>query len=126
MKGSVLVNRKDDNSRRQSFEKMKNVLQNGMHMSIYPEGTRNRTNEPLKKFHDGAFKLAIDTNKAIIPAILFNTKEVIPPGKLFYFWPKKLQIHFLPPVEINQGGSYTDLKERVFSVMSDYYLNNKP
>jgi 1-acyl-sn-glycerol-3-phosphate acyltransferase len=42
-----------------SFEKMKAVLEKGMHMSIYPEGTRNRTAEPLKKFHDGAFKLAV-------------------------------------------------------------------
>jgi 1-acyl-sn-glycerol-3-phosphate acyltransferase len=126
MKGSVLVDRKNDNSRRQSFDKMKQVLNNGMHMSIYPEGTRNRTGEPLKKFHDGAFKLAIDTKKAIIPAIIFNTKEVLPPGKSFYFWPKKLQIHFLAPIEIKQDENYADLKERVFSVMSDYYVNNKP
>ena len=42
-KGSVLVDRKNEASRRQSFEKMKEVLSNGMHMSIYPEGTRNRT-----------------------------------------------------------------------------------
>lgn len=52
MKGSVLVDRKSETSRRQSFEKMKAVLTTGMHMSIYPEGTRNRTSEPLKKFHD--------------------------------------------------------------------------
>lgn len=126
MKGSVLVDRKNDNSRRQSYEKMKQVLNNGMHMSIYPEGTRNRTSDPLKKFHDGAFKLAIDTKKAIIPAIIFNTKEVLPPGRSFYFWPKKLQIHFLPPIEINENDNYTNLKEKVFSIMSDYYVSNKP
>lgn len=126
MKGSVLVDRKSDNSRRQSFEKMRQVLNNGMHMSIYPEGTRNRTSDPLKKFHDGAFKLAIDTQKAIIPAIIFNTKEVLPPGKSFYFQPKKLQIHFLAPIEVKEGDSYTTLKEKVFIIMSDYYVNNKP
>ena len=77
-------------SRDHHFEKMKAVLANGMHMSIYPEGTRNRTSEPLKKFHDGAFKLAVDTGHAIIPAIMLNTKKVLPPGKAFYFWPHKL------------------------------------
>jgi 1-acyl-sn-glycerol-3-phosphate acyltransferase len=71
----VLVDRKSETSRRQSFEKMKDVLEKGMHMSVYPEGTRNRTTEPLKKFHDGAFRLATETGHDIIPAIMFNTKK---------------------------------------------------
>jgi len=120
----VLVDRKSETSRRQSFEKMKAVLRKGMHMSIYPEGTRNRTSEPLKKFHDGAFKLAIDTGCSIIPAIMFNTKKVLPMGKPFYFWPHKLEIHFLPAVPINGDISYSDLKEKVFTVMKDHYVSN--
>lgn len=125
MKGSVLVDRKDEQSRRQSLEKMKTVLEKGMHMSVYPEGTRNRTSEPLKKFHDGAFKLAVNSHKPIIPAVIFNTKNVLPPGKPFYFWPSRLQIHFLPSVEIKQNETYTDLKERVFIIMKDYYTKNQ-
>ena len=46
-------------------------------MCIYPEGTRNRTEEPLKKFHDGAFRLAVSSGKEIIPAIIFNTKKAL-------------------------------------------------
>lgn len=119
MKGSVLVDRKSEESRRKSFEKMKAVLNKGMHMSVYPEGTRNRSAEPLKKFHDGAFRLAADTNKAIIPAVIFNTKKVLPPNKVFYFWPSGLEIHFLKPVP--PGNSFTDLKEKIFTIMSNYY-----
>jgi 1-acyl-sn-glycerol-3-phosphate acyltransferase len=125
MKGSVLVDRKDEISRRQSYEKMKNVLANGMHMSIYPEGTRNRTNEPLKKFHDGAFRLSLDSGSDIIPAIMFNTKKVLPPGKGFYFWPQKLEIHFLPPVSAGSNGNYQELKEKVFAEMKDYYSRHQ-
>lgn len=121
MKGSVLVNRKSEISRIKSFDKMKNVLANGMHMSIYPEGTRNRTSEPLKRFHDGAFKLATDTGCSIIPAILFNTKKVLPLNKTFYFWPHKLEIHFLEPVKVNESKNYSELKERVFVMMKEYY-----
>ncbi len=73
----------------------------GLHMCIYPEGTRNRTNEPIKAFHDGAFSLAIDTKKPILPTILFNTKKVLPPDKIFYFWPSKMEIHFLSPIEVS-------------------------
>jgi len=125
MKGSVLVDRKSDTSRRQSFDKMKEVLANGMHMSIYPEGTRNRTNEPLKKFHDGAFRLATDTGCSIIPAIMFHTKKVLPPGKGFYFWPQKLEIHFLSPIPISPGETYSELKEKVFMIMREYYSSHQ-
>ena len=124
MKGSILLNRNSEISRRQSFEKMKAVLANGMHMSVYPEGTRNRTKEPLKKFHDGAFKLAVDTGHAIIPAIMFNTKKVLPPGKPFYFWPHKLEMHFLSPVKISDGVTFSSLKETVFTNMKDYFVKN--
>lgn len=124
-KGAVLVDRKSEASRRKSFDEMKKVLSLGMHMSIYPEGTRNRTEEPLKKFYDGAFKLAVTTNKAIIPAVIFNTKRALPLDKPFFLWPQHLQMHFLEPVPV---GSLTaeQLKEKVFSLMKDYYVQHKP
>lgn len=118
--GSVLVDRKSDASRRKSFEDMKEVLKKGMHMCIYPEGTRNRTDEPLKKFYDGAFRLATETNTAIVPSLIFNTKKALPVHKPFFFLPQSLEIHFLPP--INPGGYTTDaLKEKVFEIMKEYY-----
>lgn len=123
-KGAVLVDRKSDVSRRKSFEEMKKVLSAGMHMSIYPEGTRNRTNEPLKKFYDGAFKLAVATGTSIIPAVIFNTKKTLPINKSFYFLPHKLEMHFLEPVP--PGTETADqLKERVFNLMKDYYVQHQ-
>lgn len=124
-RGSILVDRNDKSSRRDSFKKMKEVLNLGMHMCIYPEGTRNKTDLPLKEFHDGAFKLAIDTGTSILPAILFNTKKILPPGKLFYYWPAKMEIHFLPPIAVNHDDNYEMLKENVHRIMSDYYVSHK-
>lgn len=125
IKGSVLVDRKNEQSRIKSYEEMKKVLANGMHMSIYPEGTRNRTNEPLKQFYDGAFKLATETKKEIIPCLLFGTKQAMPVNKSFYLLPAKLQMHFLPPVS-SEGIEAKQLKEKVFTIMKDYYTaNNK-
>lgn len=120
-RGSVLVDRKDKNSRRDSFIRMKNVLNLGMHMCIYPEGTRNKTDLPLTPFHDGAFKLAVETGTAIIPALLFNTKKILPPGKSFYFWPARMEIHFLPAIPVHTGDNYETLKENVYQLMSRYY-----
>ncbi len=124
MKGSVLVDRKNETSRRRSFERMRNTLNTGMHMGIYPEGTRNRSSEPMKKFHDGAFKLAIDTGKEIIPSIIFNTKKALPINKFFYFWPAKLEIHFLKSISpVNKTSD--ELKIEVFEVMKNYFINYK-
>ncbi|MGZ8510028.1 MAG: 1-acyl-sn-glycerol-3-phosphate acyltransferase [Chitinophagaceae bacterium] len=119
-KGSVLVDRNSDASRRKSFEDMKKVLKQGMHMCIYPEGTRNRTNEPLKKFYDGAFKLAVETKTPVIPTLIFNTKKALPANKAFYFLPHKLEMHFLEPVAA-EGNTVEQLKEKVFLIMKDHY-----
>jgi 1-acyl-sn-glycerol-3-phosphate acyltransferase len=117
-RGSVLVDRKSEESRRKSFLKMKNVLGMGLHMCIYPEGTRNKTSEPLQRFHDGAFKLAMETKKEVIPALIFYTSKVLP-RKPFFFWPHKVEMHFLPAVPVEHKTSQ-QLKEEVFTIMKNY------
>lgn len=119
--GSVLVDRKDPDSRQKSYNRMKEILEMGLHMCIYPEGTRNKTNEPLQKFQDGAFRLAVETGKKIIPALIFNTKKVLPNDKKFYFWPHTIEMHFLPPVEV-ENKSTEELKNEVYGLMKDYYI----
>lgn len=120
-KGSVLVDRKSEKSRKESFDKMKQVLSMGMHMCIYPEGTRNRTAEPLKPFYNGAFKLAVETHTDIIPTVITGTKDAVPLNKTFFFLPKKLQIQFLPAV-VAKGKTATVLKEEVFEIMKNEIL----
>ena len=122
-KGSVLVDRNDDRSRGKSFEMMKRVLANGMHMCIYPEGTRNRSNEPIKTFYDGAFRLAVAANKDIVPCVITGTKKAMPINKSFYLLPTRLKMHFLPPVS-SDNTNVSELKEKVFTQMKEYYVAN--
>lgn len=122
--GSILVDRKSDSSRKESLSKMKEVLKMGLHMCIYPEGTRNKSKEPLKAFHNGAFKLAVDTRTSIIPALIFNTRKVLPVDKTFYSMPHPVEIHFLNPVAILPEESADALRERVYEIMKDYYQKN--
>jgi 1-acyl-sn-glycerol-3-phosphate acyltransferase len=119
-RGSVLVDRNDRKSREDSFKKMKNVLSMGMDMCIYPEGTRNKSELPLKDFHSGAFRLAIETRTNIIPALIFNTKKVLPPGQ-FYLHPAKMELHFLPSVKVSKTENYEFLKEKIHRIMTEYY-----
>lgn len=122
--GSILVDRKSEASRKESYLQMKKVLEMGLHMCIYPEGTRNKTAQPLKSFHDGAFRLAIDTRKSILPGIIFNTKKALPADKPFYLMPHLLKFHFLPPVAIENGDTVESLKQKLHGIMQKYYLAN--
>lgn len=124
--GGIMVNRNDDVSRKQSFEHMRNALKLGMHMALFPEGTRNRTPFPLKRFYDGAFSLAIETQTPIMPSLIFHTRKIQVPGKFLFAIPHRIEYHFLPPVETT-GLKKEDLpvlKEKVFMMMWDYYLAN--
>lgn len=120
-RGSILVDRDNNRSRLKSFEDMKEVLRQDMHMCIYPEGTRNRTGQPLKQFFDGAFKLAIDTKKEVIPCLIFGTKAAMPVHKTFFLKPTKLEMHFLPAVP-SDGMRAPAYKEKVFAIMLEHYV----
>jgi 1-acyl-sn-glycerol-3-phosphate acyltransferase len=122
-RGSVLVDRKNEKSRIVSYEAMKKTLHAGMHMCIYPEGTRNRTGEPLKQFYDGAFKLAVDAKKEVIPCIIKGTKKAMPIHKSFYLLPTKLSMQFLPPVS-TEATDAKRLKEIVFNKMVEAYTTH--
>lgn len=120
-RGSVLVDRKSEESRKKSYHAMKDVLEMGLHMCIYPEGTRNKSNLPLKEFKDGAFRLAIETEKPIIPAVIFNTSKVLPANRIFFFKPGKIEMHFLPPVETAglQLNDISRLRESIYNEMKE-------
>jgi 1-acyl-sn-glycerol-3-phosphate acyltransferase len=122
-RGSVLVDRGSEKSRIKSFEAMKKVLAGGMHMCIYPEGTRNRSNEPIKPFYNGAFKLALATKKEIIPCVIIGTKKAMPINKKFFLLPVRLKMHFLPAVA-STDITLKDLKEKVFNAMLKDYVEH--
>ena len=116
-RGSVLLDRKSDASRRESYMAMKSVLEQGMHMCIYPEGTRNKSENPLKPFQDGAFRLSFDTGKKIIPSIIRGTRKMLPHNKTFFFWPGKVSMEFLPAIDPKDFASAGEMKEFVFNLM---------
>ncbi|MCX6263016.1 MAG: lysophospholipid acyltransferase family protein [Bacteroidetes bacterium] len=121
--GSVLVDRRSEESRRKSFDAMKHILEIGLDMLIYPEGTRNKTNQPLATFYSGAFRLAEVTGKPILPVLLFHTRKILPPGKFFYLWPHTIEMHMLPPESV-KNRSANELKNILFTRMSEYYLQH--
>lgn len=125
--GSVLVNRKNEESRRKSFTDMQRMLDMGLHLCLYPEGTRNKTNQPLQRFYDGAFITAIKAQKPIMPGIIFNTGKILPHNRKMWARPMVIRFDFLQPIP-TKGMSMDDLpalKEKVHRLMTEYYVANK-
>lgn len=51
-------------------------VNNGISMCIYPEGTRNKTEDELLPFKEGSFKIAEKTGCAIVPMAISNSAEI--------------------------------------------------
>lgn len=111
---SVIVDRSSNESRRKSMDHLKSVLRRGISILIFPEGTQNRTKEPLQPFYDGAFRIAIETQQPILPMIILNAGKLMPP-KTLHIEPGTVTIHLRPEIPTD-GLTIADvpaLKERV-------------
>ena len=79
---SVIVDRSSNESRRKSMDYLKNVLRRGISILIFPEGTQNRTTEPLQPFYDGGFRIAIEMQQPILPMVILNAGKLMPPRRV--------------------------------------------
>lgn len=116
---AVLVDRSSMTSRMKSMMKMKEVLGEGISVWIFPEGTRNKTDEPLIDFIDGAFRLAVDMKVPLIVSTLVGMKKINNPNYSLDMAPGFVECYFEKPIE-TAGMTVSDipaLKEQVRSLM---------
>jgi 1-acyl-sn-glycerol-3-phosphate acyltransferase len=96
---------------KRSTEAAANVIRDGIHITIYPEGTRS-TDGTLLPFKKGGFFLAAETGAPLVPVIMRGTAAM---------WPKGTQairrgvatVEFLPAVEPEKFASREDLMRAV-------------
>lgn len=70
---AILVDRSSTESRAKSMRLMWRAMKHECSITVFPEGTFNETGMPLKEFYDGAFRLAINTQTAILPMVFPDT-----------------------------------------------------
>jgi 1-acyl-sn-glycerol-3-phosphate acyltransferase len=81
------VDRRSPDSRARGFEPMVEHVRRGRSVHIYVEGTRNRTDEPLLPFYDGAFRLAVATGTPIAVLAIVGSEKLSPPQGSFRIFP---------------------------------------
>jgi len=95
----------------QSIRKASQVMQHGINMTVYPEGTRSPDGR-LLPFKKGPFHLAMETGFPIVPVTMLNTFEMMPKGK----WAATggtATVVFHPPIDPKTFSSREELTQVV-------------
>ena len=89
MMGCIPVNRQihDDNAKSMAMS----VLERGLYLGIFPEGTRNKTDSILLPFKFGAVSMAKKSNATIVPFAVTGT---------YKFRTKDLKVTFGTPFKV--------------------------
>ena len=69
-------------------------LEDGKLIAIFPEGTVNRTDDPMMPFKGGAVKIALDTGSDIVPFAITGKYKPFKKG---------LKIKFMPAIRVEKG-----------------------
>jgi 1-acyl-sn-glycerol-3-phosphate acyltransferase len=115
LSGDISVDRSDKRSRAQVLETSASYLERKCSVMFFPEGTRSRDGR-VRRFSDGAFRLAIKEGVPVLPLAIDGTDEALPKHSI-WFNPsvEKIRVKVLPPIDTS-GYDLTqarDLQRRV-------------
>ena len=118
----LTVDRANTASRVQSVVELKKALLDGWSIFIYPEGSRNKTREPLAPFYDGAFRIALECQTPVLAQTLLNVQNRT---QGLYLRPGVVHVVWCKPVLPAQHDA-ASLKEAVRTAMLDVLQNHHP
>lgn len=95
----IAIDRSNPDRARRSMEKARQVMENGYSFGVFAEGTRAMPGE-LLPFKKGAFHLALQTGRSIVPVAIRNTDWMMG-KKAGVAYPGTIEMILLPPVDIS-------------------------
>jgi 1-acyl-sn-glycerol-3-phosphate acyltransferase len=105
MAGYVGIKRGDKHSRDRMMGKCKRQLALGNTIAMFPEGTRSTTKD-MRPFKIGAFVLACEADKPVLPVIMEGTLETLPRDSWVFTLERKIYpvLRVLEPIEPRDHG----------------------
>ena len=115
----VTVDRSNAANRSNSVRLLKSIINKGISVLVFPEGTFNMTTSPLKDFYDGAFRVAIETQTALKPVLFLDAYRRLSYKSILSLTPGTSRLLYLEEIPVN---GYTlaevgKLKDKVYAVM---------
>jgi len=122
---TIIVDRSSSQSRKKSIDRLKIALAEGISILLFAEGTQNRSTEILQPFHDGAFRIAVDTQQPIIPMVVIGAGRLMPPGTI-NLRPGRITIVVDQAIETVglTADDVATLKQQTFDRMKELILKN--
>jgi 1-acyl-sn-glycerol-3-phosphate acyltransferase len=123
----VTVDRSNAEKRAKSVRTLKSVIRKGISIFIFPEGTFNETNKPVKEFFDGAFRIAIETQTPIKPVLFLDAYTRMHYRSLLSLNPGRSRSVFLDeiPVAGLTSADMPALKQKVYAIMEKKLVEYK-
>lgn len=107
--GTIKIHRNKSNPI--AIKEAEEILKQGGAVGIFPEGTRNRTNQELLKFRHGAVEIAKKTNTPIIPFAIKGDYKLFKKGLLIEFG-KPINISHM---EVEEANNY--IRNEVLNIL---------
>lgn len=104
MAGYIVINRGNDESKAEMFEKSLRCLERGVSIMIFPEGTRSPDSQ-IALFKLGAFQLALMANVPILPIVLDGTGGILPKHGWILGNSRLISMRVLDPVNPSSFGT---------------------
>ncbi|WP_353645847.1 lysophospholipid acyltransferase family protein [Mesorhizobium sp. WSM2239] len=115
--GSVLVHRAWTEPAQNPITIMLDVLGRGDSLIIFPEGTRNMTDEPLLRFRSGLYNLSIARpDVELVPCWIENMSRVLPKGQ-FLPVPLLCRVIFGAPIAVAENEDRRDFLNRAHAAL---------
>lgn len=115
----VTVDRSSAANRANSVRILKSLINKGISVLVFPEGTFNIGTTPLKEFYDGAFRVAIETQTPIKPVLFLDAYRRMPYESIFLMTPGRSRIVYLDEISV-AGYTFANmetLKDKVYDIM---------
>jgi len=87
----------EDDSWEDISAKGRKVLDAGGNLLFFPEGHRSRDGK-LQRFYNGAFRMAVESGRPVVPLCLTGTGELLPPER-WWMQPTHITMRVLAPVD---------------------------
>lgn len=113
----VGVERGNKESHGKALDASRDILRSGTSMLFFPEGTRSTTGHP-GKFKIGAFKLAMEENRPILPVALIGSGRLMKKGTLA---PNKARIDLciMKPQKHHKDEDIQDYTKRIENLIRE-------
>ena len=118
----IMVDRSSPAKRAQSIRNLKAALHKRISIFIFPEGTFSMTSEqPLKSFYNGAFKLAIEMQVPIQPILMIDAVDRLHYDSVFSLTPGPNRVVYLKTIDVSHYtlNDIELLRDKVYELMDE-------